>query len=164
MTKVKISIFFFLLTVCITGSILVMNSCKKACSSVYCYSGVVNSDCLCICNTGFEGIDCSTEMRAKFLGNYTYSETCNPSGANSYVITIDTSFSAMNKIKIFNVYNSGLTVIATVSGTTLSIASQAFLNPFTISGSGSISSNTLSLTYKITDGTITDNCSGTGTK
>lgn len=164
MTKVKSSLYFFISALLIIGSSLLIQSCKKECSSsIACGKGILNSDCICVCDIGYEGAGCDTETRTKFLGIYGYSENCSPSGASAYAITIATSTSAINKINIINIYNSGLTVTATVSGTSLTIASQPF-STLTISGSGSINANTLSLTYKVTDGINPDNCSGTGTK
>lgn len=165
MTKVKISLSFFVLIVFTAGYFLLFQSCKKdSCSAVTCSGkGTPDKDCICACNTGYEGTTCETETRTKFLGVYNFSETCNPSGSYSYLIVIDTSSVAINKINIFNLYNQGLMVSATISGTSITIASQPFFVG-TISGTGSLNANTISLTYTFSDGINTDNCSGTGTK
>lgn len=114
------------------------------------------------CKTGYEGDGCGTEVRAKFIGTYPFSESCS-TGSDTYSVTVSTSSSSITEIKITNIYNAGLTTTASASGTSVTIASQAF-GTGTISGSGSISGNTLSLSYTVTVGGATDSCSGSGTK
>lgn len=50
---------------------LLLFSCKKdACETVVCYNNATCQDGSCICSPGYEGSDCSTEIRTKFFGTY----------------------------------------------------------------------------------------------
>ena len=138
------------------------NSCTDPCKDVTCLNAGTCNEGTCECATGYEGDDCGTAVRAKFLGSYSFTETCSPSGADSYTVIVTESSSVITDIKIGNIYNKGLTVTASISGTTLTIPSQSF-GTATISGSGTISGSTLNLTFTVT-GATTDSCSGSGTK
>ncbi len=167
MKNSNFTVHLFLPATILAGLIFFFHSCKKdLCLNETCSkhgSSYSTKDyCFCTCNAGYEGAKCETESRTKFLGVYSFTENCSPSGSKAYLLAIDTSSSAVNKINIFNIYNQGITVSATVSGATLTIASQAF-GSNTISGSGTLGS-TLSLTYAVNISGTNDNCSGTGTK
>ncbi len=46
-------------------------SCNKdRCVTMSCYNGGVCHNGLCTCSSGYEGVNCSTESRQKFLGNW----------------------------------------------------------------------------------------------
>lgn len=148
--------------VMVFGLLITQNSCKDPCKDVECLNAGTCEEGICSCVTGYEGDDCGTETRTKFFGTYAFSETCSPSGPDSYTVTVNTSSTAVTDIKISNIYNQGIIVNASISGSTLTIPSQAF-GSATISGSGTISGNTLNLTYTVT-GATTDSCNGSGTK
>ena len=167
MKKFKMTLATAALAMLAVGSMLSMNSCKKdPCKDETCNdkgTPTANGDvCDCACNTGYEGDKCETEMRTKFVGTYAYNESCT-SGTDTYTVSVATSSSSITEVSINNLYNQGIIVKGTVSGTALTIASQPF-GSATISGTGSISGNTLSLSYSVSLGGATDACSGSGTK
>jgi hypothetical protein len=137
-------------------------SCKDECKNVECGTNGTCVDGICDCNAGHEGDNCEREVRAKFLGSYAFSENCT-SGPDSYTVNVTPDGSDVTMIRIANIYDAGQTTTATVSGMSLTIASQTFASG-TISGSGSISGNNVTLTYSITVGGASDSCTGTGTK
>lgn len=120
------------------------------------------------CKTGYEGDDCNTEMRKKFLRTAaSVSEVC---GSNNYTYNTDiVAGSAINEIKIKNVGNYNCTsgdyyVVATVNGSNLTIASQSVCaTTFSGSGSYSATNSKVTVTYTATYGTpsVTDNCTMT---
>ena len=56
--------------------------CKKdECKDKNCGNGSC-VDGSCVCNTGYEGSECGTEKRAKFLGSWTATETCTSGNFN----------------------------------------------------------------------------------
>lgn len=167
MKKFKMTLATAALAMLAVGSMLSMNSCKKdPCKDETCTdqgTPTANGDvCDCTCNTGYEGTKCETEMRTKFVGTYAYHESCT-SGTDTYTVSVATSSSSITEININNLYNQGIIVKGTVSGSSVTIASQPFASA-TISGSGTISGNTLTLTYSVAVGGATDACSGSGTK
>jgi hypothetical protein len=144
------------------GLMLTQSSCKDECKNVDCGTNGTCEEGVCICDAGYVGDNCQTEERAKFLGSYAFSENCT-TGQDTYTVTITADGADVQKIRIANIYDAGITVVASVSGSSLTIASQAF-GQATISGSGTISGTSLTLTYTVTAGGGTDSCTGTGTR
>jgi hypothetical protein len=143
------------------GLMITQSACTDPCKNVECNFGTCEEG-TCKCDVGYEGTNCDAAVRTKFLGTYAFSENCN-TGQDSYTVTITTVDADIQKIRISNIYNAGLATEATVSGTSLTIASQSF-GTATISGSGSISGSNLTLSYSIAAGGATDACTGTGSK
>ncbi len=140
-----------------------MVSCTTdACKDVDCglYGTCVEGDC--VCDTGYEGVNCDTEERADFIGTYNVTEACT-SGNYTYAITVTTSATGVTSVIITNFGDYGVNVNATVNGDNLTIASQT-VGGGTFSGTGQISGNILTITYNVTAGTSTDDCTMTCTK
>lgn len=133
-------------------------------------------DGACICATGYEGDSCSVVSRLKFLNNaatatYAAVETGSSSGSSTYALTIGPSSASIEKVLIGNAWGSFVnTVVATVSGSTITIARQQPDNDnYYIEGTGTISGSVITVSYKVTDETVpsailTDNVTGTWTK
>ena len=146
-------------------------SCTDACKDVDCNDakgGVcVDGTCDCSSATGYEGTDCKTEVRAKFIAGYTVVDGCSASGAATYTINITISSSDVTKVLLSNFWGVFTnSVVATVNGNSLTIASQQpDLDGYIVSGNGTISGSTLSLNYTVIDpGGNTDVCSANCTK
>ncbi len=122
-----------------------------------CLNGSSFSDGTCSCDAGYEGDSCQTVSRNKFLGDFDANDNCTTA---PYVVEISTSSTGIDKIiiKNFGKYlcaGAAPDVVATVTGSTFTIAQQTFCtgNEFTIDeGQGSITSNqiTVTITYKTT--------------
>ena len=50
-------------------SLVMFMACSDPCDDVDCGNGVCD-DGTCICDAGYEGLNCETEIRAKYLGTY----------------------------------------------------------------------------------------------
>lgn len=140
-----------------------MTSCDTdACADVDCgeYGTCLEGDC--VCDAGYEGVNCDTQERAEFIGTYNVNESCT-SGSYTYSITVTESSTGVAAIIITNFGDYGVNVAGTVNGNNVTIASQT-LGGGTFSGSGQISGNILTLTYNVTAGTSTDDCTMTCTK
>src|SRR2546423_15618572 len=100
MKKVSILGASLLSTIAI-ATMMFYNSCTKyPCKVVICVNGSC-VDGICACETGFEGSDCSTEMRSKFIGTFLLSGTDNAGNTYTNISTaITTSSTAVNKIVI----------------------------------------------------------------
>lgn len=140
-----------------------MVSCETdACQDVDCGA---NGTCVegdCVCDTGYEGVNCETEERAEFLASYSVSESCT-SGNYTYNITVSTSSTGVNKIVVQNFGDYGVDIVGTVEGNSVTFASQQ-AGGGSFQGSGQISGNILTITYSVTAGTSTDDCTMTCTK
>lgn len=157
----KKRLFQILGVVAITG--LGLTSCEvDPCSDVECGDNGTCVDGDCVCDAGYEGTDCDTESRAKFIGTYNVTEACT-SGNYTYSISATTSATGITSIIISNFGDYGVNVTGTVSGSNLTIANQT-VGGGTFSGSGQISGNILTITYNVTAGTSTDDCTMTCTK
>ena len=104
------------------------------------------------CATGYEGSDCKTLVSQKFIGAWTASdkETASGTAIATYVAPISPN-SDLIKVSIGNFSNFfDNNVIATMSGTTLSIAEQ---DPdgdgYTVSGTATLASGRLSWNYTL---------------
>lgn len=154
---------------CLTVVTLALISCKKdPCADVSCLNGGTCNDGTCTCAAGYEGTDCSTEQRTKFLGTYTVNEAC-ASGNYNYTFTSTSSSAGVTRILLNNFAAvDGSTVSATVSGTSLNIAQQNFTvsgQNWGIVGSGQLNGNLLTITYTLTfPDNSTDGCTATCTK
>lgn len=155
-TQIRKMAFAAILSVTALGTIT-MTSCKK-------------DDVAC--DAGYEGTDCKTEVRTKFINasGWSASETGSLSGASTYSINILSSSTAVDKILISNMYGVYKNdVVATVSGSTLTIVRQdPDGDKFYVQGSGTLSGSNINITYTVSDEsgttTLTDNVTGTWTK
>ena len=147
-----------------------MTSCENdPCKDVVCDD---NSDCFdgeCICRVGYEkdaNNNCVLE-RLKFVGSYQVSETCG-SGSDVFNISLAAGTSSNDQVVIANFYNTIANgVVATVNGSTLTIADQEpDNNGITLSGSGTYDNGVLTITYTLIDTSNgnTDSCTAVCTK
>lgn len=98
----------------------------------------------------------NADVRDKFVGNWNCSETANGTKDDfSIVISKSNSNTSTVLITNFNNLNSTYIAKATVSNSSLSIASQQVTGNsgvYTVQGSGSISNETINLSYFVKDG------------
>jgi hypothetical protein len=118
------------------------------------------SSCTKTCDEGYEGSDCKTEIRTKFLvNNAVVADGCAGSGYN---MSITAKQSAITYIVFSNLgnYSTPAVVEAQVDGNSLSATSfvDAAGRKFTVDGS--LSGNTLTVHYTVV---YTDNTSETCT-
>lgn len=137
-----------------------MTSCEvDPCNDVTCDNGGTCVDGDCVCATGYEGTDCSTLVRAKFIGNYNTNETCD-SGADSYAVSV-TAGSSDTEVEISNLYAAGLFTTGTVNANgSITIANQVFGNG-TISGTITENGGVLTITYTVAVAGQSDTCTMT---
>lgn len=142
------------------STMLFFSACTTdPCKDVVCENDGTCNDGTCECTAGYEGDDCSTEMRTKFVGTFNVSGNYNcPVSGNTaiapYNLTISTSSTGVDKVLV----NSGnAALVATVNGTTLTIQSQVS-GSYTYTGSGTITGTTLNLTLNEFDPTIPETC------
>jgi hypothetical protein len=118
------------------------------------------SSCTKTCDVGYEGDNCKTEVRTKYLGNFNGTEVCNQTNVTIAVNALTVS-SDVVKVTFFNLYGAGYNTTGTVqSDGTITIATQAF-GTGSISGSASIVSGKVKIEYVITAGGQSDNCTWT---
>lgn len=143
-------------------------SCKEeeSCNADTCSNGNCSSGA-CVCNSGFEGTECVTEQRAKFLGLYSFSENCNGSTFN-YNASIGKG-ATIDGVILYDFYAlPNTTINAKVYGQNITIAQQTILhdgNEYSITGSGSINGQVLTLNYTMDTPNKTDlSCAASGQK
>lgn len=133
------------------------------CVDVDCGANGVCVEGDCICDAGYEGDNCEIESRAKFIGIWIVNETC-ASSTDNYNLTISVNANGVDRVSIFNLYGAGEMLVGVVSGSSITIASQTSPNQYTYSGSGTISNNTLTISYTIADNMgNSDSCTLTAT-
>jgi hypothetical protein len=162
--------FSKLILMCATFGMIAIASCKKEedpCEGVSCLNGGSCNNGTCTCATGYEGSNCGTEQRSKFLASYNVSESCNMSGNFNYTMSINTSATGVTNVVLNNFYGVGATVTGTVNGSAITIPSQLVnVNSIghTFSGSGQVSGNILTLSYTVVVGVDSETCTATCTK
>ena len=142
------------------------DNCKDVeCGSGTCFEGV------CDCDLGFEtdteGV-CTIESRAKFLGNYNSTETCN-TGSGAYSNVISPVAADASQVNISNFGDSGLNVTATVNGDEITVPSTTLDfgggNSFQVTGDGRISGSVITMEYEARqNGSIVFTCTATMTR
>ena len=145
---------------------LALTGCKDECKDVVCQNGGTCDEGTCLCATGYEGTNCETEVRAKFVGSYSVQESCQ-SGNYTFSMSVTSSSTGVSNIIINNFYDIGISVSASITGNSVTIPNQTINDQgvaFTVSGSGQLSGNILTLTYNISAGADSDSCTAPCTK
>jgi hypothetical protein len=166
----------FALTALLAGA---FSSCDNdPCKDVVCGTQGVCQEGLCICNTGYEKDSanlCNTAIRAKYLGanqgpaSYAVSESCAGGSAGTFSMTA-TAATSITEIVMSNFGNnpSNSSAVLEVTGSnTVSIKAGQQIDGANISGTGTMSGNTLTINYTATDattGTQLFSCTMTCTK
>lgn len=131
------------------------------------------SSCTKTCDPGYEGNDCKTEVREKFVGQWTASDDCvvdeNSGGEVPYVV-INLVGDNIADFKITNVAGAGISLVATTtSSTSFAINSQDISfagSTVTVTGNGTISEDakTITLSYTVSGDAANLTCGATLTK
>lgn len=158
-------------TVSAFASITYTSCNRDKCKTITCANGGVCNEGRCICPSGFEGSNCETVTRNKFLGNWFVYEKGSMTNAAQYPISIKPAGEASDPpldVVITNFNNYFLTPIkAYVTGDTLIIPNQQYEGKV-VHGIGYIhSSNTyvqfggITMRYQVID-TATQNVNDYG--
>lgn len=147
------------------GSYSGKNCETNACKDVKCNNGTcVNG--VCSCKPGYEGSDCLTEVQAKFVGTYSYTNSAGASG--NCIIQKDgpTADAEVLINPILDPFGYSHSLLCNVSGNGITVQSQYLLNSTVAEGSGQINGSviTLNMKYKRTGDLNYTNCSYTLTK
>ncbi len=141
-----------------TFSAVVYTSCNRdKCKTIVCANGGVCNGGTCVCPSGYEGTNCETVTRTKFLGNWSVLEKGSITLAAQYGVSIEAS-TVITDVTIKNFYNYFKTPVkAYVSGDTIVIPNQQYEGKV-LHGIGYIYSNVtygqygaISLRYQIID-------------
>jgi hypothetical protein len=156
MNQIKRILLSAVATLGVFSAVLV--SCNPdACKNVVCNNGGSCLDGACQCPSGFEGTNCETLSRAKFLNaaGYQVIEDGTSSTAGNYTITMAQASTDSVSLYISNVWNSFANATkATVSGNTITIARQApDADGYYVEGSGTYNNGIITMKYKVTDET-----------
>ena len=144
---------------------LLNQSCEDdPCKDVTCQNGGVCVDGTCDCPDGYSGTSCEVADSDQFLGTYTVVENCGLSGIDNYSITITASGNSPQEVQVANLYDGGDNLNATIDGNNITIPSQVGGTGVTYDGSGSISGNTLTLSFIVAAQGSSDTCTATCTK
>jgi hypothetical protein len=136
MKRINVILSTIILFLMVVSSVL-FNACTKdPCKSTICRNEGVCRDGQCKCKLGYEGVNCETNMYEKFIGVWDGSFRCN--GNPSILVTnIVQPGAKPNEINIYNVFNQGLVLSATLDIEKITIKPQTFGN-ITYSGTGDL--------------------------
>lgn len=162
----------FLLPLFIFGAFLAVTttSCGDKCKDVECNTGTC-LDGTCECSDGFEGTNCEIEWSAKFIGSYlgTDNVTASTAGTSLGVINLTKPAIVTRKsestINILNFGGFDSFIDATIQDSDKLSISYTDPGGRVFVGTGSISGNTISGSYRVTFGDTTyDDATFTYTK
>ena len=135
------TIFFVAFTLVLAFSAVTYNSCKRdKCNAIRCAYGGVCKDGNCICQSGYEGSQCQTITRDKFLGIWSVSEHSSMTHTDrNYSINIAEGAN-ITDVAIHNFYNiltddlyayaqGDSLIIRTASHNGRTVTGYAFLDP-----------------------------------
>jgi hypothetical protein len=154
-----------ILSLLAASAIIALPSCKKdPCKAVTCQNGGACIEGTCDCIFPYEGAFCEVRMTAKFVGQFAGNIVCfGQSDPESFIVT--ESQTEIKRIIISDgteSFHADLT-----STTTFDIPSQTFDAggmPATLTGNGSLSGNTLSMTLTVTVSGFPVTCTFSGTR
>ena len=136
-----------------------ISSCKEdKCKAIVCAFGGVCTDGICLCPSGYEGPQCETITRTRYLGPWIVTEDGTLTDAAQYTVSVEKGVN-INELRIKNFHNLFVKeVSAFVKGDTLYIPQQELENQNTVIGSGYITEDKfygthgrLVIKYKVTD-------------
>jgi hypothetical protein len=119
-------------------SAVTISSCKEdKCKAIVCAYGGVCSDGQCLCQSGYEGAQCATITRQRYLGVWHITEDGTYSNATQYSVAVEAGAN-ITELRIKNFRNSFVDdVQAFVKGDTITIPNQV-VNNKTVRGFGYI--------------------------
>ena len=134
--------------------------CSDPCNKTVCVNGGACVDGHCDCPSGYSGDSCNYETRSFFYGTYNVHDVCTLTGVSDYTVNISEVPGQLLKVYIANFANSfSNNVTATISGNHISIATQSPDNDGRVlTGSGTLSVNTIQMSYSIAGATGTNTC------
>src|SRR4051812_10777864 len=94
MKSIRNIAFSVLLTVGAFGAVTYTACNKDECKDVVCQNGGTCIGGNCSCPTGYEGTNCETRSRDKFVGTYLGSETCS-TGSDTYSVILAANSNAI---------------------------------------------------------------------
>ena len=149
------------------GMMLTTQSCDD-CRDVTCENGGTCDEGDCTCTTGYIGDNCETEDRAKYIGSWSGADGCSVSGAANFTATISASSASVTTVLISGFWGAGFNnpITATINGNNITIAEQdPDSDGFTVTGTGTLSGNTITWNFTVTDtdNGVTDVCTSTYT-
>ena len=142
-----------LLTIGAFSAVTYTSCTTDKCKDVICQNGGTCSDGNCACATGYEGKNCETVSRLKFIKTWTSSDTEVGGNAVPTYNAIVSAGTEIYDVKIGKFSDNFFTndVKATVSGNTISIAPQSPDNDnYYVSGSGTFDATTNKITWSYT--------------
>lgn len=135
-------VFKSFIAIALVGTIATVNSCTKT------------------CDLGYEGDDCKTEVRTKYLGAFNGTESCT-TGSSPIAVNVTSVAGDVTKVNFNNLYGAAFNNTGTVQADgNITIANQAF-GTGQISGSATVDAGKVKVTYTVTAGGASDACTWT---
>ena len=127
-----------------------MNNFYKPFLLLLFFSALLIGSCNRVCDPGYEGNHCTTEIRAKYLGGFNGSLACS-NGNNTDSVTITPNTGDVTKVNFRNINNAGVNTLGVVqTDGTIGIASQN-LGGNTITGLAKVVSGKINIVYTVND-------------
>jgi hypothetical protein len=146
------------LTLTVISAVSYMACNKNHCSSVVCLNlGVCNGG-TCVCPTGYEGYNCGTLSRDKFIFTYNGGDTCDTAGYNQYPIHLLAVLSDSLELNMKNFLNNPYDSATCFIESTDSFYFIGSNNGTSYTGTGKLNHDTLVMYYTVIHDTVTYSC------
>lgn len=146
---------FLLLPAALLAAVMFFTpSCNTdACKNVECGANGVCLDGTCACDAGYEGTGCADEWATKFLGTYTGTDGCGGNLTKPVTVTrLSPSTVRITNFGGFDSYVDATIELGNGATTAEVISLNNYLDPAArkFSGTGTISGNTINISYVVT--------------
>lgn len=125
---------------------------------------LATASCTKTCDPGYEGSDCKTEVREKYVGQWQGSDVCTTGTYSNITITLAGGSASVLNVTISNLGGFGGTEVITAEVTdagTLTFTNAAISGNRTLTGTISSSGTTLNVSYTVHPSSGADDvCSG----
>ncbi len=125
-------------------SIVLLFACGNPCDDVVCNNNGVCIEGICDCQMGYEGVNCDTESRTAFLGQWNSANFGCDGLLSPTSIQIAISSVSAAHIELIDIANPNFIMIGEIDASKLTIPSQQ-IDGLSVSGNGTLNSNELTL-------------------
>jgi len=140
--------------------LIFLTSCSDPCDDVNCGENGSCDEGICLCDTGYEGVNCEAKEIDKFIGSWTSNDfQCAGDNVGPVTLVIEQGPS-ITELAMYDLDEPLFRFDITYSGTELTVPEQN-IDGTTVSGTGNLNGDdTISFLFQVSEDGDTETCSG----